>query len=255
MLEYTNTLRSQDLINAGDIQKNLLQKSVINDPRISLLFFNQMAHEVGGDFYRTFKSGPDRYLVACFDVAGKNISGSMATMALGACFSAMELFNYDATAEKVTQFINALVRDVNPPGVFVTAALFFIDFSTQAVKIYNCGFSPVHIFMPQELRKVAYTVAPPGYPPLGIQEDLGLKADQVIPITRGLRITAYSDGLTDMSDIFGERYGEEKTANLLKTFHTIPQEAMPRELEREINRWIGEASLADDITLVDMRFN
>jgi sigma-B regulation protein RsbU (phosphoserine phosphatase) len=43
-----------------------------------------MAHELGGDFYRVFRIGKDRYLVGCFDVAGKNISGSLATMALGA---------------------------------------------------------------------------------------------------------------------------------------------------------------------------
>ncbi|MDR2029425.1 MAG: serine/threonine-protein phosphatase [Treponema sp.] len=255
MLEYTNTLRSQDLIKAGEIQSNLLRKSHINDSRISLLFYNQMAHEIGGDFYRVFKSGPDRYLVACFDVAGKNISGSMATMALGACFSSMELFKYDASAEQITQFINALVRDVNPPGVFVTALLFYVDFSTRAVKIHNCGFSPVHIFVPQEAKKVAYTVAQPSYPPLGIQEDLELNSDQIVPIVKGLRITAYSDGLTDMADIFGERYGEEKTVKLIKLFHTLPQNGIPKDMDKEIRRWIGEASLADDITLVDMRFN
>jgi sigma-B regulation protein RsbU (phosphoserine phosphatase) len=255
ILEYTNTLRSQDLFKAGEIQKNLLQKSMIDDKRISLLFYNQMAHEIGGDFYRVFKSGADRYLIGCFDVAGKNISGSLATMALGACFSAMELLDYDATAEQITHFINALVRDVNPPGVFVAAVLFYIDLVTQMVKIHNCGFSPVHIFMPQETKKVAYTVADSSYPPLGIQEDLELGNDQVIPIVKGLRITAYSDGLTDMSDIFGERYGEERTDKLLKFFHTISQREIPKNIDTTVDRWIGEASLADDITLVDIRFN
>jgi sigma-B regulation protein RsbU (phosphoserine phosphatase) len=255
MLEYTNTLRSQDLIAAREIQNNLLQKSVINDRRLSLLFYNQMAHEIGGDFYRVFKSGGDRYLVGCFDVAGKNVSGSMATMALGACFSSMELFKFDASAENITQYINALVRDVNPPGVYVTAVLFYIDLSAQEVKIHNCGFSPVHVFIPQEAKKVTYMVAQPSYPPLGIQEALELNSDQIIPIVKGLRISAYSDGLTDMSDIFGERYGEEKTVKLLKSFHNLPQNELPQEMEREISGWIGEASLSDDITLVDMRFN
>jgi sigma-B regulation protein RsbU (phosphoserine phosphatase) len=255
MLEYTNTLRSQDLLKAGEIQKNLLQKSVIDDKRIDLLFFNQMAHEIGGDFYRVFKSDQDRYLVGCFDVAGKNISGSLATMALGACFSAMELFKYESSAKQITQFINALVRDVNPPGVFVTAVLFYLDLAEKTVKIHNCGFSPVHIFMPKETKKVAYTVADSSYPPLGIQEELEVDSSQTIPIVKGLRITAYSDGLTDMSDIFGERYGEEKTVQLLKSFHTLPQREIPKHIDRAVNQWIGEASLADDITLVDIRFN
>ncbi|MDR2109858.1 MAG: serine/threonine-protein phosphatase [Spirochaetaceae bacterium] len=255
MLEYMNTLRAQDLNTAGEIQRYLLKKSVVNDKRINLFFYNQMAHEIGGDFYQIFKSGNDRYLVACFDVAGKNISGALAAMALGTFFTALRLFKYEGTAEIMTGLINTLVKEVNPPGIFVSAVLFYIDFSTMTVKIHNCGFSPVRVFIPQrEEKKIILKVMNAGLPPLGIQEELEFDGGGLIPLTRGLRLTAYSDGLTDMGDIFGERFGEKRTDDFLKSLHTVPHGGLKKVIDTEIDRWIGEASLADDITLVDIRF-
>jgi sigma-B regulation protein RsbU (phosphoserine phosphatase) len=233
-----------------------------------------MAHELGGDFYRVFRSGTDRYLVGCFDVAGKNISASLATMALGACFSALELLAYKGRPEEITRFINSLVRDVSPPGLFITAVLFYVDFAIKRVTIHNCGFSPVLVFVPQD-SKITYTVIQPGLPPLGIQDELDLASGQIIPIKAGLRLTAYSDGLTDMTNNSRERYGEERTFALLKKFHRLPQKDLRDLLENEITAWVGPVpvmqsavpdvqgailkvkgtvSLADDVTLVDMRF-
>jgi sigma-B regulation protein RsbU (phosphoserine phosphatase) len=254
ILERATSIQGRDLIRAGEIQQNLLDKSRVDDTRLQVFLYNKMAHELGGDFYRVFKSGKDRYLIGCFDVAGKNISGSLATMALGACFSALELFKFEGGAEKTTQFINSLMREVNPAGLFVTAVLFYIDFTTMTAKIHNCGFSPVLIFVPRGDNKITMKTIQPSLPPLGIQEDLDVDAGQILSITAGLRLTAYSDGLTDMTNIHGERYGEAKTNELLKKFHQIPQGRIRKSLENEIAAWIGEAALADDVTLVDMRF-
>jgi sigma-B regulation protein RsbU (phosphoserine phosphatase) len=249
-----NSLQARDLVRAGEIQQNLLDKSRVEDGRLQVLLYNKMAHELGGDFYRVFRSGRDRYLIGCFDVAGKNISGSLATMALGSCFSALELFRFEGGAEKTTQFINSLVRDVNPADVFVTAVLFYVDFTTMTVKIHNCGFSPVLIFVPRRDSKITLKMIQPNLPPLGIQEELDVDSGQIVPIAPGLRLTAWSDGLTDMTTISGERYGEDRTTELLKQFHRIPQRQIPKKLESGIAAWIGGASLADDVTLVDMRF-
>jgi sigma-B regulation protein RsbU (phosphoserine phosphatase) len=57
-----------------------------------------------------------------------------------------------------------------------------------------------------------------------------------------------------MTNIYGDRYGEDKTFELLKKFHQVPQNNLRKLLDREIAGWIGEVSLADDVTLVDMRF-
>ncbi|MDR0402494.1 MAG: SpoIIE family protein phosphatase [Treponema sp.] len=255
MLEYINTLRSQDMKSAGEIQKKMLEKSLRgNDKRFQLLFYNRMAYEIGGDYYHAFKYGDDRYLIACFDVSGKNIAGSMTTMVLGACFSTLEIFKYRAPPEKTTALINSLLKDITPLGYFVTAVLLYIDFSSGTLLIHNCGFSPVFIFKSRENAGVAYTVLNPTLPPLGIEDSLDLTNGQRIAISGGLRICTYSDGLTDMSNSSGERFGEERSKEFLKTMQSRPQAEIHKSLNREILQWLGNASLTDDLTLMDLRF-
>jgi sigma-B regulation protein RsbU (phosphoserine phosphatase) len=254
MLEYTTTLRNQDLVRAGEIQQYLLEKSKMSDHRFHATLFNHMAHEVGGDFYRIYQADKDRYLVGCFDVAGKNISGALTTMALGTCFSAFEQFQYVGTTEKITNRLNTIIKEVNPPGVFVAAVLFYVDFTVKQIRIHNCGFSPVLIFVPQANNRISYKISNPTLPPLGIEEAYDFTDTLTFPISKGLRLCAYSDGLTDMMNIYGERYGEEQTTTLVKNLHSVPQKNIAKVISREISSWIGTASLADDVTVVDIRF-
>ncbi len=254
LLEYMNELRSQDMNRASEIQKYILGKPQPEDSRFKLVFYNRMAYEIGGDFYKAAKIGEDRYMVACFDVAGKNISGALATIALGSFFASLRLFAYSGDPRLTTGLINAMVREVNPGDVFVTAVLFYIDFKTQTVEIHNCGFSPVFAFVPQEDRKVSCKLARPNLPPLGLEDKMVNDSPQIIPIVKGLRLSAYSDGLTDMTDPFGERYGDERVTELLQNIHKVPSSEVNDILSGEIDKWIGESHLADDITLVDIRF-
>jgi sigma-B regulation protein RsbU (phosphoserine phosphatase) len=255
ILEYTNEMRTQDLNRAGEIQQHLLQKTAVSDKRFDLALFNHMAHEIGGDYYRVYQPDKDHIMVGCFDVAGKNISGALTTMALGAIFSSFDLFQYVGNPDKVTERINLLIKDVNPPGIFVAALLLYVDFTLKIIRVHNCGFSPLLIFVPQSDRKISYKVSSPALPPLGVEDAYDYSECPIIPITKGLRFCAYSDGLTDMMNIYGERYGEEQAAKLIKNIHSTPQSSIPKIITKEINSWIGTASLADDVTLMDMRFN
>jgi sigma-B regulation protein RsbU (phosphoserine phosphatase) len=109
--------------------------------------------------------------------------------------------------------------------------------------------------VPQSDNKVSYKISNPTLPPLGIEEEYDFSDCQAIPITKGLRLCAYSDGLIDMINIYGERYGEEQASKLIKNLHSTHHANIHKVITKEINSWIGTASLADDVTLMDMRFN
>ncbi|MDR1388774.1 MAG: serine/threonine-protein phosphatase [Treponema sp.] len=254
MLEYINTLRSRDMENAGAIQKKLLGESLYRTDHFSLLFCNKMAHEIGGDYYHVFSCGAKRYLVGCFDVSGKNVAGSMATMALGACFSTLELFKYPESPSRITGLLNSLVKDVSPLGHYVTALLFHIDFATEILEIHNCGFSPVSVFKPLDNGKIGFKIMSPALPPLGLEEDFAISERQTVPISKGLRLGACSDGLPDMVNKSGERYGEKRSLSFIKAMHARSQEEMETALQREVEEWTHETALVDDLTLLDLRF-
>jgi sigma-B regulation protein RsbU (phosphoserine phosphatase) len=254
MLKHTNSLRARDMAQAREIQKTLLEKAVIDDKRIKLLFYNKMANAIGGNFYQVFQIWKGQYMVGCFDVAAQNISGSIAAMALGACFETLVLSDYDGYPERMTEFINTLALDVNPTGLRIGAALFYIDFSTKTVKIHNCGFSPIHIFLPAGDKQLSYKSVAPHMPPLGLHKELDVDKGQIVPIQSGLRIAACTSGLPNMTALSGQKYGEKNAFNLIKTLHRRDHRDIPQAVAEEIEQWLGEAPLVDDITLMDMRF-
>jgi sigma-B regulation protein RsbU (phosphoserine phosphatase) len=255
MMEYLDGVRFRDILRAGEIQGNLLNQALVRDPRFTLLPYNRMANEVGGDYYRTLRISKDLFLVGCFDVAGKNISGSLVTMSIGACFAALELVHYKETdPQKITTLINSLVRMVNPPDVFVAAAMLYVDFSTMSIEIHNCGLSPVVAFIPTGEKTIGYKIYQPNMPPLGLAEDIIPEPPQNIPISKDLRVAVYSDGLGDIKDILGEQYGEERTLDFLQNLHFLSGEGFSTFIDREINLWTKDTALADDVTLLEIRF-
>ena len=263
LIIYLQEIQSRDLTRAGEIQKTLLIQPELEDSRFRYLSYNRMAHEVGGDWFKPLQINRDLYLFSCFDVAGKNISGSLVTMSLGACLATLSLVSYHEgitgrrkkdNPEQITSLVNNLIMTVNPPDVFVAGTLLYVNLYTELIEIYNCGLSPVIAFVPSGNNTIAYKNFKPNLPPLGLQAELNPDPPQKIPISDGLRILVYSDGLLDMSDINGERYGEERVIDFFQNLHYIPDDDFSAFVDREINLWTKDTALADDITLCELRF-
>jgi sigma-B regulation protein RsbU (phosphoserine phosphatase) len=255
MLEYGDGIRARDILRAGEIQKNLLAQPAISDPRFTFLSYNRMANEAGGDWFKTLRLNRDLYLVGCFDVAGKNISGSLVTMSLGSSFAMLELLNYgENNPQKTSSMLNGLIRKVNPQEIFVAAVLLYIDFSSMSVEIHNFGLAPVAAFAPQKNKSIGYKTFDPNLPPLGMPDVINPDPPQKIAICDGLRITAHSDGLTDMYDIHGERYGDDRTLRFLQNLHYVSIGDFTSFVDKELNLWTKDTALADDVTLLEIRF-
>lgn len=255
MMEYMDGIRLRDIIRAGEIQSNLLNQPTVKDHRFSILSYNRMANEVGGDWYKAMQLGKDLFLLGCFDVAGKNISGSLVTMSLGACFATLELVRYkEQSPQEITTLINSLIRTVNPPDVFVAAAILYVNFSTGSIEIHNCGLAPVVAFVPTGEKSIGYKIYQPNMPPLGLAEEINPEPVQKLPISNDLRIAVYSDGLGDIKDIYGEQYGEERTIEFLQNLHYLSGDGFSTFIDREINLWTKDTALADDVTLFEVRF-
>ncbi|MDR2182285.1 MAG: serine/threonine-protein phosphatase [Treponema sp.] len=252
MLEHMNVLRSLDMSAAGKIQRYLLEHPLVEDGQFDAFFYNRMTYEIGGDFYRVFRSGGENVLAACFDASGKNITGALATMALGACFAAFELLEYEGIAEMTSAFLNRLVKQVVPSGSFIAALLVYLDFASNTVKIHNCGFSPVMVFLPRAGKWLTKTFAP-NLPPLGVEDELDFDEVKPLALNSGLRFAAYSDGLTGMASTMGERYGEERAGKLIRSLQLMRHTEVKAALEKEITHWVGDNDLPDDITVMDLR--
>lgn len=258
MLTRVSDLRTRDMAKAHIVQQHLLDPGIIiKDQRYSLFTWNRMANEVGGDFYKDFcfKDG-DRHLIGCFDVAGKNVAAALTTMAIGSFFTTLKYFELgNFFGEAMTILIDKYFDDLTPSDIFITAALCYIDLKQKTVLIQNCGHTPVYIFIPGEDAKIIGKTMTANLPPLGMgilesEQNTGLR----IPITKGLRIVFYSDGITDMITPDGVRFDDGRTRELFASTHDKSKNETNEIYSRTIENWITDAMIPDDITIMDIRF-
>ena len=259
MLTRVSDLRTRDMAKAHVVQQHLLDTgNPKKDPRYSVLTWNRMANEVGGDFYKDFGfDDGNRHLVGCFDVSGKNVAASLTTMAIGSFFTSLKFFPLgDKFGEQTTILLDKYVEDLTPGDIFITAALAYIDLEEKTVLIQNCGHTPIYIFIPGENGKVIGKTMNPNLPPLSMgifenEENTGFR----VPITKGLRIVFYTDGITDMVTPDGVRFDDERTRELFTSTHHKHEVECREMYTKAIESWITDAMLPDDITIMDIRFN
>jgi phosphoserine phosphatase RsbU/P len=256
LIDQANLLRKQDMDRARDVQQALLSRPRLKDTRIDCRFFIRMAHEVGGDFYQEFAFDENRFLLACFDVSGKNLAASLTTTGIGAFFSALRYFGASESyrSTDLTPRMNAYLRDLIPTDTFIAAVLFYIDFAQKTVKIQNMGYSPVYAFVPGG-PKVTCKVLKPNLAPLGIELDQSDKTSEyTLPIVNDLRIFTYSDGFTDLENTDQIMYGDERAKDFILAHHGDSSAHFMPAFEKEIDVWRDKASQKDDITMMSLRF-
>ncbi|HOC29625.1 MAG TPA: PP2C family protein-serine/threonine phosphatase [Treponemataceae bacterium] len=258
MLTRVTELRNRDMEKARIVQQNLLARDVSKKhPRYSIITWNRMANEVGGDFFKEFDvEGQNRHIIGCFDVSGKNVAASLSTMAIGSFFTALKYFDLgDRFGEKTTILMDKYIDNLTPSDMFITAALCYVDLTSNEVLIQNCGHTTIYIFVPGENNKVVGKALNPNLPPLGMgiietEEQTSYR----VPIVSGLRIVLYTDGLTDMVTSDGVRFEDDKTRDLIASVHTKSEADTAEAYTKAIDSWIHEAMLPDDITIMDIRF-
>jgi sigma-B regulation protein RsbU (phosphoserine phosphatase) len=72
----------------------------------------------------------------------------------------------------------------------------------------------------------------------------------VIQLEPGDVLLAFTDGLTEPENIYGEEFGEERLLEVAQRALGCPLEMLADEIYRSVNDWTGSPELQDDMTMV-----
>ena len=261
MNEKLEELRTQDLEKAAAIQQNMLKKNsdTKNFP-FDVCIWNKMANAVGGDYYIAKELNEGRYLIASFDVSGKNVSAALLTVTLGSIFSMLAIQDSSrVSSSQLVVMLDNFLKEIVPVGNFITGALCYVDYKAKTISVFNCGHTNVFAYLKDEEGRVRVASLEPTLPPFG----MGAVADTItgekkgpykMPIKPGLQIDLYSDGLTDMQNDDGERYDEARTKAFFSELFKTDVYSAEKAVEKTVTDWKGKALLPDDITVMNIRF-
>lgn len=246
MLELKDKLVAHDELQAGrEVQRALMPEQKPNVEGWDLWLFTRSANEVGGDLVDFMRIGEDRVAIALGDVAGKGLSAAL-------------------LAAKLQATLRALASDVPSPGVLgsklnqifwrdaprnIFASLVYIEFSPGSgkVRFLNAGHIPPIILRGRSIEKTEK-----GGVALGMMPAL-TPDERQSDLSSGDVLLVYSDGLTEAQDEAAGFFGDQRLLDMLPGFAGLTAEQTGNRLVGEIERFVGDARVHDDVSIVVLR--
>lgn len=257
-----------ELAIAQEVQALLFPRDITELEDLEVHGICRPARTVSGDYYDFLPVGPTRLGIAVGDIAGKGISAAllMATVhAFVRAYTLMEQVPVAAGVAAQTAREHATVLASRngwlPPGTLLAMLNQQLYRSTPTEKYATMFLG----FYDQVKREFTYSNA--GHlPPLIIGADghirqletggtvVGLFGDMSYPdgsvkMNSGDIFVAYSDGITEPENEFGE-FGVERLASLIQENRDLSLARISDIVVAAVADWIGDQEQPDDVTLV-----
>jgi sigma-B regulation protein RsbU (phosphoserine phosphatase) len=259
-----------ELVIAQEVQAQLFPRKVTQLASLELHGFCRPARTVSGDYYDFLAINADKLILAVGDVSGKGISAALLMATIHSAVRAYSLEGMPQMREMIAVGITPSSRarsssDVNgaemspalllsllnhqlyqstPQEKYATLFLGVYDEPTRCLIYSNGGhLPPVVIAESGGLRRLDQ-----GGTVVGLFDNLSFEESSV-PLKRGDIFVAYSDGVSEPENDFGE-FGEERLIDLVRQNRDLPLPAITEIVTAAVDDWIGDKEQPDDITLV-----
>ncbi len=242
-----------ELQQAHRMQMGLLPTVPIRADTFEIAGVCAPANHVGGDYFNYFWLDEARRKLGfgAADVSGKAMEAAVRAMQLSGIFRYE--FRGRRPLDEVAMRLDEDLREQMDEASFVTCCLGTLDLETQRVHLINAAHPfPYHYCArTQELREIPLPslplgmVLPPGSP--------GGRAEATIQVAPDDLLVFYSDGVTDMRNVAGEFYENDRLEQTVRAHIEVSAADLVSVILEDVYRFKGNASQTDDITLLVIR--
>jgi len=205
----TDARFKRELIEARELQENLLMNAETTVPGFQLAVTWQPAATVGGDYVAAFKIDDDHAALCVADVVGKGLPAALLMSNFQAALKSLA-GQYLSPAVVCERLNNVLFANI-PLNKFVTAFYGVVNTRTRTLMFTNAGHNPPLLI--QTNGECVSLEAGGGV--LGAFADTPYTQGQ-IELNDGDRLALFTDGLTEAVDASGEQFGEQRLIQLLR---------------------------------------
>jgi serine phosphatase RsbU (regulator of sigma subunit) len=246
MVERRREMLEKELAQAADIQMGCIPERAPRVPGYELAGATAPCRTVGGDYFDYVPRSDGKLVFLIADVAGKGMPAALLVMNLQARIQALA-----ETADDLGRTVarlNHMIKDVCPSNRFITCFLAVLDPATGRMQWANAGHEPCLVLR----RRGAIERLGAGGPPLGVFRDF-VYATEETTVEPGDRLLLVTDGVTEAQNPMQGDFGGERVEGFLIEYFNRDADDMVRELKRAVDRWTGDSSPHDDVTVVALR--
>ncbi len=237
---------------AREVQNQLFPKDVPYVKTLELKGVCTPARVVSGDYYDFMQVSEGALAFAIGDVAGKGISAAllMATIQ-SAMRSQLSTSNgsgqHRPSPARMVSNLNQQLYATTSLEKYATFYFALYDESTHALTYTNAGHLPPMLLRGNDIQTMDATGTVVGAFPFATYEE------KTVPLEHGDILLAYTDGIVEPENVYGEVFGEDRLKDLLlKYARADSSELIARTMEAVVH-WTGSSELQDDMTMVVAR--
>ena len=237
---------------AREVQNQLFPKDVPYVKTLELKGVCTPARVVSGDYYDFMAVSDGALAFAIGDVAGKGISAAllMATIQ-SAMRSQLSTSNgsgqHRPSPARMVSNLNQQLYATTSLEKYATFYFALYDESTHALTYTNAGHLPPMLLRGNDIQTMDATGTVVGAFPFATYEE------KTVPLEHGDILLAYTDGIVEPENVYGEVFGEDRLKDLLlKYARADSSELIARTMEAVVH-WTGSSELQDDMTMVVAR--
>jgi sigma-B regulation protein RsbU (phosphoserine phosphatase) len=231
---------------AREVQDQLFPRGLPKVEGLEIEAICKAARSVSGDYYDFIQLDPTHVAIALGDISGKGISAALLMASLQAALRSQLLTPGSeqlSTAELVGRLNKHLVRNTGEDR-FATFLVAVYDMETRKLRYTNAGHLPGICL--SESKSMHLDV---GGMVLGIVEDYPYE-EGVVDVPRDAVFIAYSDGLVEPENAYGEEFGVSRLEAAAQRVRQSDPKRIATALMTAAEEWSGSPEQADDMTVI-----
>jgi serine phosphatase RsbU (regulator of sigma subunit) len=234
---------ARELEIAREIQRYILPQHCPKPENYEVAVEYHPAYEVGGDLYDfDWDQATGTLQIVVGDVSGKSIPAAL----YGAVFSGhlRTLLAHPLPPAETLKFLNSSLIERYQVSNYIAVANLCLDLRDGSGFLANGGMPYPYLVREGDV----FQLPVPGVP-LGLLDDAHYEP-LAVRLDKGDMLVLASDGATDAVNAEGRMYDETRLRDSLRRHCGAQAAGFLKGVYREIEQYIGDAELRDDITLV-----
>ncbi len=241
-----------ELAIAREVQNQLFPKDVPFTKTLELKGVCNPARMVSGDYYDFMALTDHSLAFAIGDVAGKGISAALLMATIQSTMrTQLSTSNgggrHQLSAARMVSILNKQLYATTAPEKYATFYFALYEESTHSLTYTNAGHLAPILLSGSTIQTLDSTGTVVGAFPFARYEE------RTVPLEHGDMLVAYTDGIVEPENAYGEMFGEDRLTDLVVKYAKADSSEIIARTMEAVNLWTGSSELQDDMTMVVAR--
>ena len=229
---------------AREVQTQLFPRELPSIPGLELAAVCRAARVVSGDYYDFVKLGGNKIGLAIADISGKGISAALLMASLQAALRGQAILDGHRTTSQVVEILNRHLFLNTSDDRYATLFYAEYDAASRTLRYTNAGHCAPFFVSNGEVKKLDK-----GGTVVGLFDHADYQQGTIKAEAGGL-LVAFSDGLLEPENVYGEEFGSARLAAEVLRLRDLPAEQLAENLLASVEQWAGTPEQADDMTVI-----